>query len=127
MSLSNENNKFSIPYVLGDINADKNFVALRCHRKIKITAVYLANGQNITQDDTNYVVVALKKGSTLIADYSTKLTGGDGAITADTPAAMTIESSQDTQAADSVLKLDINVQGTTVLEEGYVQIDGFYL
>lgn len=127
MSLSNENNKFSVCHVLGDINLDKNFIVLRTERKIKITAVYLGDGTGIAQSDSNYAVVALKKGSTTIADYSTKLTGGDGALVADTLVSVPIESGQDKQAAASTLVLDIDLTGTAVLSECFVQIDGYYL
>jgi hypothetical protein len=127
MSLSNENNAFSIPFVLGDINADATFVCMRTARKMKITAVYLSDGTGIAKDDTDYVVAALKNGSTVIADYSTKLTGGDGALVADTLVAVPIESGQDTQAAGSTLSIVVDVAGSGAMDEAFLQIDGYYL
>lgn len=127
MSLSNENNKFSLVLNLGDINVTTTFMALQTERKMKITKFLVGDGTGIAQNDSNYAVVALKNGATLIADYSTKLTGGDGALVANTPAEGTIESGQDTQAADSVLTLVATLTGTTTLDKLFVQVDGFYL
>ena len=127
MSLSNENNKFSLVLNLGDVNTTTTFMALVTERKLKITKFLVGDGTGIAASDTNYVVVALKNGSTLVADYSTKDTGGDGALVANTPAEGTIESGEDTQAASSVLTLVATIAGSAALDKLFVQVDGFYL
>lgn len=46
----------------------------KAHRKMVVKSVKLVNGAGIALDDTNYLVVELKIGSTVIASLSTKLT-----------------------------------------------------
>lgn len=127
MSLSNENNAFSLCFNLGDVNATSTFLAMKTKRNFKITGLLVADMTGIAQSDADYVVVALKNGATLIADYSTKLTGGDGALVAATPANGVIESGQSKVAEDQVLSIVATLTGAAVMDKLFVQINGFYL
>lgn len=127
MGLFNDMTSFIIPIVLGDINADTNALCFKAPKAMKIKSVYFGVGSNVAQSDSNYVVAALKNGASTVADYSTKTTGGDGALTADTPVTVPLETGEDTIDAGDIIKLDIDLTGTTILNEAWFQIEGYYL
>lgn len=127
MGLFNDMTPFIFPVVLGDINADTNCLLIKAPAAMKIKQVLLGVGTNIAQSDSNYAVVTVKNGATTVADFSTKTTGGDAALTADTPVVIPLETGEDELAANDILKLDIDLTGTTVLDEAWIQVEAYYL
>jgi hypothetical protein len=84
---------------------------------------WLINQVTLAGDDTNYYTLALKQGATTIATYSTKLTGGQGTVTANVPAplintatglAFTANDQLKLAAADGDLTLVVTKFGTGV-------------
>ena len=127
MSISNENNRFSITRNLGDVSADANTLLFSAERKFKVTRLVINVGTTATANDSNYAVFDFKNETDDIGSYSTKLTGGDGTITADTPVYPTVSETYEDIAAAGKLFLDVDITGTFTLADMFVQVDGYYL
>jgi hypothetical protein len=89
-AVSNANNVQTQILDLGSITADADTYGFYFPKKAKIISAKVVNGGGISQSDSNYAVVTLQNGSTVYATHSTQLTGGTSALTANTPAAMTL-------------------------------------
>ena len=98
-------------------------------KKFLVTSVKYLNVDGLAQDATNFFDVQLKNGATVLANWSTETTVGEGTLTADTWVDMTLS------AVDGELILDIGDElllnlaedGTTTLPAGRIQIEGHYL
>lgn len=58
----------------------------------ELVAAWAESADARTQSDTDYLVIELKKGSTVLADFDTRTTGGDGPLAADTAVEMLLAS-----------------------------------
>ena len=90
-AMNNENAPQVLTVQLGSPGADLTVPAGYFIKKSKILGVYLQNGADIAQSDTNYAILQLLNGSNKVAQFSTKTTGGDGALTANVAQAMNID------------------------------------
>lgn len=59
---------------IGTQSATASLPGPKVHQNSVLKSVKLVNGASLAADDTNYLVVELKSGSTVIASFSTKLT-----------------------------------------------------
>jgi len=116
MSNHNENNPSVMRVALGVVSADTVFQLFKCNRPIYFAGVHVLNGANIAQDDTDYVIFTLKKGTTTIASFSTKATGGDGALVADTWQALTVVAAEAKALNDEVITFEVDVEGGGALD-----------
>jgi hypothetical protein len=89
-AMNNENGAQSIQVPLGNITADGSILAGYIPAKSKLKSVKLVNGAAIAQSDTDYVDIQLKIGSLKLAGFSTKLTGGNGALQNGVPVDMAL-------------------------------------
>lgn len=70
-----------IPVSLGSLTADGTVHAVKVPQKFVVTAFKLVNGANIAASNTDYALVQLKAGSTVLAQYDTRA-AGQGALVA---------------------------------------------
>lgn len=127
-SLNNQNNKQVQLIPLGSISADADVYGIYLPQKVKITGVKVVNGGAISQSDSDYAVITLKNGSTTLATHSTKLTGGTGALSSNTPAAATLASGLVSNggvdvAAGSWLKANYDETGTYAMTLAFVIVE----
>jgi hypothetical protein len=73
---------------IGTLAATSTLPGMKIPASMSLRNAWLMNQVTLAADDTNYFTLALKQGATTIATYSTKLTGGQGTLTANTPAAL---------------------------------------
>jgi hypothetical protein len=76
-------------YNLGPVKATESFELTKATRAMYVDRVEHINPTGLAADAANYWTLALKDGANVIASWST-LTGAEGAIVADTPADMTL-------------------------------------
>lgn len=117
---------------IGSITADADVYGAFFPQKSKITGVKLVNGANIAQSDTDKAVIQLKNGSDVLAEHSTALTGGTGALAANVPAAMTLASALVSNGgvnveAGSWLKVNYDESGTYAMTSAKVIIEYYPL
>lgn len=115
---------------LASITADADVYGAYFPLLSKIVSAQLVNGANIAQSDTDKAVITLKNGSTTIATHSTALTGGTGALVANTPAAMSLSGSSNggvNVAAGSWLKVAYDESGTYAMSSAFVVINYYAL
>jgi hypothetical protein len=111
------------------VDDDATFKVFRALRKMRVDRVDLKLLAGLATSDTNYYVFELKNGSTVVADWSTKTTGGEGALTADTFHQMTDATDVADQVLDAgdTLDLDCAETGDAVLTDLEIVIHGRYL
>lgn len=97
-------------------------------RPMKLEKAQLISPTGLAADAANYYTITLKKGSTVMATWST-LTGQEGALTADTFKDMTLSGTAANliAATDDVLSLVCTLTGTQTLPAGRLVIHGLYL
>ena len=119
---NNERNPLLIPFQVGTQNADVTLPCIRIPRKFKITAIRLLNGVTLAAHASNYVVVQVKRGTTVVAEWSTK-DDGDGGFTANVARAMRLLESL--QSGGAQLTVLVDVTGTVTTTNLLMQIEGF--
>jgi len=126
MSLDNAQNPHIIRVPLGVVSADTTFKACTLGtKKAVVKSVKIVDPTGLAAHDTNYVKAQLKKSSTLLAEWSTKLTGGEGALVAGTWATMP-EANIEVDGGDLDVVIDIEASGA--LTAGSVaQIEMYYV
>lgn len=100
---------------IGDMEAEGGTI----YKKSKVITAYLTPGVAAAQDDTNYVVLTLGYGDqaagalTTLATYSTKTTGGTGALAAGTRITLTLPTDgTETIAAGKRLAVTVDQNGS---------------
>jgi hypothetical protein len=125
MSKNNENEPISVPVYLGSLTTDNTLVpALYLPKKSKIVSVHLLDGAGIVANDSNYVQLSLKKGSTVVAEMDSRA-AHEGTITANTAKALNVVSGQEEQVAATNLSLLYNETGTVALTNAVLVITYF--
>jgi hypothetical protein len=117
MALSNENNPISVVVAQGNVTANQETGVFYLPKKSKIVSLHLMDSVGIAANDTDYITVSLKKGSTVVASYDSRA-ANQGALTALVAKAAAIVSGQEEQDADSSLSLDIVLEGAAVITAG---------
>ncbi|MCW5830150.1 MAG: hypothetical protein KIT79_12645 [Deltaproteobacteria bacterium] len=77
---------------LGTVTANTTKKGPYLPANAELVGAYVESADGRTQSDTDYLVIELKNGSTVLADFDTRTTDGDGALTADVAAAMIMAS-----------------------------------
>lgn len=122
-AMNNERNPLVIPFQVGTQNADVTLPCIRIPRKFKITAVRLINGATLAEHADNHVKVSLKRGSTVVAEWSTVATTGNGGFTANVARALTV--AEALQSAGAQLTVVVDATGTVTTTNMLMQIEGF--
>lgn len=109
---------------IGTQAADVTLPVAHLPRKSVIKSVKLLDGVGVAADNSNYLLLSLQKGSTVIATLDTRA-AGQGAITAHTAKSFVIVAGQEEQLKLSDLKLVIDANGTVTLTNAklVLQID----
>lgn len=121
---------------LGSPSTDVVLPGLVFPHKVKITGVKLLDGVGIAADNSNYVILELLNGATIVAECDTRA-AHEGAVTANTAYPLNIVTAEAIQDAGAVLKVNYNETdaGTNValtnavLQVEYVQLpeDGDFM
>ncbi len=105
---------------------DIEYKVHKAKKKTRITGVDLKVKTAITASDTNYYVFTLKQDAVTVATWSTKTTGGNGALVAETYVSMALSSTGADLVveADEQLTLDCAETGDSVLSDIAVTVHG---
>lgn len=123
MSHSNENNPISMVLTAGSVGSDLSGLPVaHLKRKMVITGVHVADRVGIAANDTDYILLTLKKGSTSIATYDSRA-AGQGALAAGVYKDMLMVAGQEEQEGD--LLLDIDLHGAAVLTNSSIVLSGY--
>lgn len=122
MAMNNELSPQLKAVAIGTRAATATVPALCVSRPTIIKSVKLLNGADLAQDDTNYLVVTLQKGATVLATISTKLTGGTGPLVANTALAASLAADIALDAGDT-LKVVATKNGTGVPTDALLQLE----
>lgn len=105
-ALSNQNNAHMLCKDLGSPSVDDAVILMgSTGKKLVVTAVSLYNEAAIAASDTNYVVLELKKGSTVVAEIDSRAAHENG-IAQNAKEALNLVSAELTIAADALLQVD---------------------
>jgi hypothetical protein len=102
----------------------------RTDRFFVVTGVdYVEPATGIAQSDTNYYVLTIQVGGTVIATWSTKLTGGNGAIVANTYVAFALSGTAANLIVNpsSVVDFVETLTGTLTAPAGSLVLHGYYI
>lgn len=97
-------------------------------RSLHVTRVHINLPAGLVQSATDYANIKLLKGaSTVVANWSTQLTTGNGTLTADTPTELVLTATVANQylADGDQLSLFIDVTGTPTVPSGRIVVEGF--
>ncbi len=126
MSISNENSPHVVAVYLGGITSALVVPALHLPKKSYIKSIKLMNGADIGADNSNYITLTIKKGSTSVATLDSRA-ANQGAVTANVAKAFGIVSGQETQDALSDLTLTYAETGTEALLNAQLMIEYYPL
>lgn len=91
MSAQNQQlNPFCINVTLGSLATDALVPVVKAPKKMVIQKIELLNGANVAASNTDFVVLNLKAGATLLAQYDSRA-AGEGAITANVSAPLGLD------------------------------------
>lgn len=127
MSKSNENNAQVLRIPLGVVSADTLFKAMQLlnSKKAIVKSFKVLDPTGVAAHASNTVKIQLKKGSTLLAEWDTTATTGDGALVANTWA-QAPETNIEVDGGDVDVNVDISASGA--LTAGSVaQIEWYYV
>jgi len=95
-------------------------------RSAVIDRVLYVNPTGLATSDTNYVVISAICNGQVAASWSTKLTGGDGALVAGTQVAPTVSgtAANINAAAGQKIQFEVTVTGTPTLPAGAIRVEG---
>lgn len=127
MALNNENNPSIMVVSLGSVTTDETALPVaHLLKKSKIKSVRIVNGAAIEASDTNYVELALRKGTTEIATYDSRA-AGQGALVALVSKPMVMVAGQEIQVAGSDLNFLYEESGTIGMTNAQLVIEHFPL
>lgn len=127
MSKSNENQPFSVALALGSLTTDATLLpAMYLPKKSKLVSVHVMNGATVAADNSNYFQLALKNGSTVVAEMDSRAAHENG-VTANVAKALNLVSGQELQDAGSSLSLLYNETGTVALTNAILVLTYFPL
>lgn len=109
----------------GAISTDTTQKLMVVDEDFDLDEVQLISPVGLAAHGSNYFTITLKKGSTVMATWST-LTGQEGTLTANTLVSMTLSATKENRRAakGDVLSLSLDATGTVTLPPGHVVIRG---
>lgn len=120
-ALNNANNPHTLCVPLGSLSSDGVVLAGALEKAVDVSAVYLLNAGTIAADNANYVILELKKGSTVVAELDSRAAHENG-LTANTVEPLNVVTAQKSISSQSVLSVnyDETDAGTNVALSGAV-------
>lgn len=115
--------RVDMSFAFGAQSASANVKLFTVDKDTDIDAVEIIDPTGLATSDTNYFVVSIKGGSTVYASFSTKTTGGQGALPANTPTNM-VNAAVARIPAGSVVSLDFVLTGTQTIPAGLIHFRG---
>jgi hypothetical protein len=110
---------------IGSVSATQTHFLFNVKRRFKITHLHLSNDAVLAAHGSNYVVIEIKRGSTVLGDWSTA-TGGDGGLPAADVVQIAIDSANDTVPANSTITCVVTINGSAALTRSRVIVEGYY-
>jgi hypothetical protein len=111
-ALANENNPHRNCVALGSLSADAVMqMGATGAKGWRVESVSLVNAATIAASNTDYVIIELKKGSTIVAEIDSRAAHENG-ITANTLEALNVVSAEKDIAGSSVLTVNYNETDT---------------
>lgn len=128
MSINNENQPLSVSIHLGSLTTDATLVpAMYLPKKSKIVGAHLVNGATVAASDSNYVQLALKSGSTVLAEIDSRAAHENGLVANVAKALNLVTAETDGVAAASSLSVLYNETGTVALTDAKLVLSYFPL
>lgn len=125
MAGSNENNRHVVMVNLGSLTTDGTLVpAMHLPQKSTIKSVKVINGAAVAASDSNYLQLALKAGSTVVAELDTRAAHENG-LAQNVAKALNLVSGQEQQAALTDLTVLYNETGTVAMTNAQLAIEYF--
>lgn len=131
--MSRRQNKYlqeavSIEFGHAQVTADETdeIYSVPSGRSFVVDRVLYVNPTGLATSDTGYVIVKVMNGSAVAASWSTKTTGGDGALVAGTQVTPTVSTtaSDINAAAGTKIKLFLDTTGTVTVPAGKIRVEG---
>ena len=120
-AMNNENGAQLIQVPLGSITADASVLAGYIPARSILKSAKLVNNASISQSDADYVDIQVKVGSLKLAGISTKLTGGDQALSSGVLAPLKIVEKH--IEAGSKLEIVYDETGTIAMTTAHVVLE----
>lgn len=125
MALSNENNSQVSVVHLGSLTTDATAIpAIHFPKRSKIKSVKLMNGALIAASDSNFCQVALRRGTTVVAELDTRAAHENG-LAANVAKALNLVDAESEPAAGTDLNLLYNETGTVGLTDAKLVIEHY--
>jgi hypothetical protein len=128
MAKSNANNPAVITCYLGTVSTTGVYPLTTLPRKFVITGIYLLDKAGIAADNTNYVTLTVKQGSTAVAALDTRA-ANQGAVTANVAKAFTLDAAYNGGVREPLpagdLTLDYAEGGTGTTTAAQVVVQGY--
>lgn len=116
MAKNNSNNPQILHIPIGAVAADVTKQLGILSRKARLVRMSLLDPTGVAASDANKLKASLMAGATLLAEYDTALTGGDGPLVANTWAHAPEKDVE--MPANTALTLIVDVTGTGALAAG---------
>ena len=117
-----ENQIQSLRIGLGSITADGSLPAMLAQKRMVIKNVSVCDVTGIAADNSNYIVLTLQSGATVLASYDSRA-AGQGALAALVFKAAALVAAQAQREAGDSMKLVYDETGTVGMTDACVQID----
>lgn len=120
-ALSNANNPGMECVSLGSAAADASFLMAASHKGMEVQSMHLLSAGSIAASNSDYALIQLKKGATIVAQLDTRA-AGQGAVAANVPKAASVVSAEKSIPADTAISVnyDETDTGTVVALSGAV-------
>ena len=115
--------------VATSITSTTSYKFHECEHVLLLEKAMLVDPIGLATDDTNYFVITVQNGATVMATWSTKTTGGQGSLPANTFTAMVLSAVSGALDAlpGAVLSLVLTLHGTQTLPPGRLELHARYL
>lgn len=125
-AVNNQNNPVVLPIYVGTISTAGDYPLCNLPKKFVLLSAQLLDQAGIAADNTNYVTLTLKKGSTSYGSLDTRA-ANQGAVTANVAKAFALTSAEQEISSASDLKLTYAEGGSGTLTKAIVELHGYWL
>lgn len=123
---NNQNNPVVLPMYLGTVSTAGDYPLCYLPKKFVLLGAKLLDKAGITADNTNYVTLTLKNGTTALGSLDTRA-ANQGAVTAVVAKSFSMTAAEQELASGSSLKLTYAEGGSGTLTLAQVQLYGYWL
>lgn len=120
-ALSNANNPHLVCVPMGSLSADGVVLGAASAKGMEAQSAYLVSAAGIAASNSDYAILNIKKGSTILASLDTRA-AGQGAVTANVAKAMSMVSAEKSISAGATVSVEYDETdtGTVVALSGAV-------